>query len=290
MGRSPVHEVGPSSALVPTLAVAQTSVLRIVCGLGLANAVLLLLVTVAARPTAFAIAVGTGWVGAWGLMARRVGHLRACLERRPWLLVTVAVAGSAPIAVDGVGGTLTTQPVWLTWVAAVTVSASMTLLIAGVMSLGTVAALAFSGLGSRELVAGPDRFQVVLLIGTPLFAAIVGLAVVGVFRAVLAGARDTLSGIAAGAPASTVALGRLLRGEPARLLPSGSAALGEPSARLTETESEIVALLCAGRTPKQIALERGRSIHTVRAQIKHAKRKLEVRTINELIARAWQAT
>lgn len=282
-----VHDTARSLATTRALKVAQASVLRLVCGLGLANAALMVVVTVIARPTGFGIVVAVTWLAVWGLLLDGAETAQAWFARRPVSLVAMAAIGMAPVALDGgLEGTLTTQALWLTWVAAVTVSARMTLATAGAMSAAAAMAMALSGMGPHDLFVGSDRFQVTLLICTPLVAALVGLAVVGVFRTVLAGADDTLAAIAAGARASTPALGQLLHRHSRELLGAGTSNVGGRF-DLTETEAEIVALLRGGRTPQQIALDRGRSIHTVRTQIKHAKRKVGARTINELITRTW---
>lgn len=278
----------PGMSLAPAPAVAQASILRLVCGLGLTNAVLMVIVTVAVRPTLFAISAAAAWVATWALLIRHAQWVQSWLARAPGALYAMALLGMVPVAFDaGLDGTLTTQAVWLTWVAAVTVSASRTLLAAVSMSLATAAVLAWSGMSTYELFRGPDRFQVTLLICTPVVTALVGLAVVGVFRDLLQNATAILDDVAAGGPASTPALGRLLHRGPQSLLTAGPPSPPATKPELTRTEADIVAMLRDGHTPKQIALQRGRSIHTVRTQIKHAKRKVGARTLNELISRTW---
>lgn len=123
------------------------------------------------------------WAALWWLMFDRADGLRVLLGRWPGLLVAMAVAGMAPVALDGgLEGTLGTQALWLTWVAAVTVSASMTLVTAVAMAVAAAGALAASGMSAHDLIFGADRFQATLLICTPLLAGATGLAVVGVFR------------------------------------------------------------------------------------------------------------
>lgn len=281
--------IGRPPARSPALQAAQTSVLRIVCAIGLTDAVLNALVTVAGRRTAFGLIAAGAWVVLWWLLLARADRASEWLGRRPLSLVVMAVVGMAPVAVDGgLEGTLTTQAIWFTWVAAMIISARLTLLAAGAMSTAVTAALAASGMSAHELLAGPDRFQVALLVCAPLLAALVALAVVGVFRDVLRGAGAALADLRTGAPASTSRLTQLIRQDRAPLLELGRAEpVRAPVAQLTEAESEVVALLREGRTPQQIALDRGRSLHTVRTQIKRAKRKVGARTINELIARTW---
>ena len=54
---------------------------------------------------------------------------------------------------------------------------------------------------------------------------------------------------------------------------------------LTPSETDIVAALTAGLSPSELAVSRGRSLQTVRSQIKSAYHKLGVRGRGELMAR-----
>ena len=91
----------------------------------------------------------------------------------------------------------------------------MRLAAAWARSLGAAVGLAAAGLTLHEFGAGPARLQATLSVCTPLLASAVGLALVGVFRGVLAGAADGLTAIYGGAEASTPALTQLLRrGQP----------------------------------------------------------------------------
>lgn len=272
-------------ALSGALDAATTSVLRIICALGTANGALMLVVTAAGHRTAFALVAATAWVAVWWLLRQRAHELAGRLSRQPGLLVVVAVVGIAPIALDGgLEGTLSTQAIWLTWVAAVTISAGMTLALAGVMALATTAALIGAGMSVDELLSGPDRFQATLLIFNPIVVALVGLALVGVFRRILGGAADALVDIREGGAASTPGLTQLLHRQAPRLLQAPA-----PEA-LTEAEQAIVAMLRDGLMPKQIAHRRQTALSTVRTQIKHIKRKTGARTLNDLIGRTWRSS
>lgn len=55
-----------------------------------------------------------------------------------------------------------------------------------------------------------------------------------------------------------------------------------PRTKLSPAELRVVALLAAGRVPKQIAAELGVAVPTVRSHLKAAKRKTHVRTLSEL--------
>ena len=253
--------------------------LRLVCAIGCANAVLQLIVTALANRTVFALAVAGAWVALWWLSMLHASRLMTIATRSPWVLVAAAAVGMAWVAFDhGLDGTLATQPLWLTWVAAISVAPRMALAVAVTMSAAAAVALAGSGMNLGDF-AGADRFQATLLIFSPLLTAAVGLALVGVFRFQVQAAGDTLVALRAGAPASTPALTRLLQGHDPLLLTAGA------REELTKAEREVVEALRDGRTPKQIAHDRGRSLATVRTQIKHAKRKVGARTVPELIAR-----
>lgn len=262
---------------------AVISVLRVICALGMANALLMVIVTVLARRTPIALCGALGWLAVWWLLRERAHDLPARIRRRPALLILFGMAAVAPIAVDGgLESTLTTQAMWLTWMAAVTVSARATLTMAMAMTVATAGALTAAGLSVNEFATGTDRFQATLLIFNPVVVALAGVALVGVFRQVVDGAGEAIDAVRhGGAAASTPALTRLLHSEPPRLLRS------PPPEPLTAAEAAVVAMLRDGLLPKQIALQRGTSLATVRTQIKHAKRKSGARTLNDLIRRTW---
>lgn len=275
--------LNPQTARVATTTnAAATSVLRVICSLGIANALVMVLVTTLAARTPFALGGSMIWVAAWWLLRVRADGLPEYLRRRAALLILAGAVSMTPIALDGgLESTLTTQAVWLTWVAAVTVSARATLTMAIAMAVVTACALATSGMSFAEFARGPERFQATLLVLNPVVMALVGLALVGVFRQILSGAGEALQGVRRGGPASTAAMTQVLHREPPRLLEA------PPPEPLTEAEQAVVAMLRDGLLPKQIALQRGTSLSTVRTQIKHAKRKTGARTLNDLIRRTW---
>lgn len=60
-----------------------------------------------------------------------------------------------------------------------------------------------------------------------------------------------------------------------------------PAARvgdLSPAERDVVLALAEGLSPKEVALDRGTSLSTVRTQIKRAKKKSTARTLSELVA------
>lgn len=270
--------------LPSALGAAQTSALRIVCAISLANASLWFLVTLAGGPSPFRTTVATGWVIVCWLLFDRARELPRLFARRPALLVLLGAAGVMPIALDGgLDSTLTTQAMWLTWIAAVTISARLTVAMAAIMAIATAAALAASASTAHELLTGPSRFEATLLVFNPVVTALAGLALVGVFRHVLGNAAGTLAAVRAGGPASTPGMARLLHREPPRLLEA-------PPPSLTTAEEQILALLHDGLTPKQIALHRGTTVMTVRTQIKSIKRKTGALSLSHLVRRTWRSS
>ena len=57
-----------------------------------------------------------------------------------------------------------------------------------------------------------------------------------------------------------------------------------PLERLTPAELRVLRMMCEGLPPKAVALDLDLSIHTVRTHLKRAKRKVEARTLSELVA------
>lgn len=264
---------------------AVTSVLRVICAIGIANALVMVGVTILVARTPFALGGAIAWVALWWLLRAHADGLPQRFARRPVLLILFGTASVAPIAVDGgLESTLTTQALWLTWIAAVTISAPATVAMAVAMAAATAAGLAAAGLSVNEFAVGPDRFQATLLIFNPIVVTLAGLALVGVFRHIFNTGGAALDAIRHGEPASTPAMTRLLRREPSRLLEA------PPVEPLTEAERAVVMMLRDGLLPKQIARQRGSSLATVRTQIKHAKRKTGARTLNDLIRRTWSSS
>ena len=57
-----------------------------------------------------------------------------------------------------------------------------------------------------------------------------------------------------------------------------------PEAQFTAAERGVISGLARGRAPKQLAIEYGVSLPTIRAYIQNAKRKTRARTLAELVA------
>ena len=111
-------------------------------------------------------------------------------------------------------------------------------------------------------------------------------------RALASFARDLAAlGSSLGSESASKALQRLRSAHQEGLADAVAAALAtlghdEASAVLTEAETRVLIDLASGRTAKTIAQKHGRSIHTVRNQIKAVLRKLGASGSIEAVARA----
>ncbi len=147
---------------------------------------------------------------------------------------------------------------------------------------GGYAATALAESSPAQLVRDGDLAGVLgAMLGYP-FAALVVLGLAGLFKRFVADVDGIVHALRNGAPALTATLTRAVQIGPGRspsALPAPS-----PFAELTNREIGIVEALAAGRRPKQVAFAWGVSIATVRAHIKHAKRKTGAATLPELAA------
>lgn len=109
-----------------------------------------------------------------------------------------------------------------------------------------------------------------------------GLLAVSILRRFLAGIPGQLEDVRAGGPSLTPQLAAAARGGIPLTLPRADpVALVAP---LTPAEHAVVERLAAGMAPKQIALELGIALPTVRSHIAAAKRKTGARTLGQLVA------
>jgi DNA-binding CsgD family transcriptional regulator len=201
---------------------------------------------------------------------RRLAHV---LRRRPRLLLGVAALYGVLTAWDGLYGPTpfgsTGFPILC--IAAVAGSSRLILEVAAV--LGGARIVEGAAWGAR---AWPGRSEAVvgdvLLYGA---VAAVLIVVVGAFRASVGSVHADLTSMraATGAELAPVAAA------PPALPRADAAALVR---RLTPAERRVVQRLGEGLLAKQIALEAGVSVATVRAQIKAAKRKTGARTLGDL--------
>jgi DNA-binding CsgD family transcriptional regulator len=249
-------------------------------------AVLLAIVNPGPRPAErmlLALAMSAAWLVAfWRLEAVVAG-----LRRRPWVLPVIALASALPVALDGGYHSPLLIVSWPLPVVAAAVAPARVALLCGA---ATGAAYVLSVLGSAGstavLLSDAQRYETVASALNGLLAAGLSLVLVAAFQSVARDGAQHLVDVHGGASTARPALGDVIRGKrPVALLPARIASR-EP---LSPAERRIVEQLAGGKTPKQIAFEAGVSLHTVRTQIKHAKRKTGARTIEELVAGLLQA-
>ena len=164
-------------------------------------------------------------------------------------------------------------------IAAFVSSRSWTVLAVAVSALGFLANLALQGHSLTWMLAGDGRL--VVSDQLILFAANAGggLALVALARHFLAGSPQHIARARA-----AESIGRqpsIVRSPARRLL-----ARGDPETLVTAlsaAERRVLALLAAGRAPKQVARELDVALATVRTHIASAKRKTGARTLEQLV-------
>jgi DNA-binding CsgD family transcriptional regulator len=226
--------------------------------------------------------IGTVLVGCIAAALWQRHALARVLRRRPWLVVLVAAGEMALVIADGlIGGPYGAVTLTSLGLAAVVANPGIVWLCVAVLDAGYAAtALADSSL--HELADSGELAAVLgALLGYP-FAALVVLGLAMLFKRFVADADAVAQSIRDGAPALTPALERAVQvasGRSVAMLPAPS-----PFSQLTPSEIRTVEGLASGRRPKQLAFEWGVSLATVRAHIKHAKRKTGAATLPELAA------
>ena len=266
---------------------------------GLGGSLVALVTTLQAGGPATTVLLALAWTSAWLAGAFHPEAAIWLLGRWRWTVPLVTGLSVLTIlASDGFDSLLKAEANWLAWAAPVVLSTRRACLaIAGMLSGGLLTAFVLDGMSLHLVVSGPDRYTAVTDIVNPIVIVLVAVAFTGVFRAVLAGASESLRRAREGGPASSPGMSALLAGRPVLALPPGSLPSDDqgedepgrpvPAVWLSRAEREIVSLLAEGHTPQQIALQRQRSVETVYDQIASAKRKAAARTIEHLVARAW---
>jgi len=250
--------------------------LRVALLVGVADAAVALATAGLSRPHVASLVVGVLWLAAWTVGGLRAPAVAALLRRRPWAAAALGVAGMGLAALDGgYPGNLATQPQWLVLVAAAALPwrvAVVTGIAVWTAKCGTFW-LTDSGPAPIGHAGHPEARSAALLPLLLIPTGLVGRAAVRRLAEIAAEARAGVGGRASPLAAATAS-------GPPRPAP---AAAPEPPPPLTPAQREVVALLAAGRVPKEIAAERGTSLQTVRTQIKLAKRRTGARTLDELV-------
>ncbi|MCA1568878.1 MAG: LuxR C-terminal-related transcriptional regulator [Chloroflexi bacterium] len=115
----------------------------------------------------------------------------------------------------------------------------------------------------------------------------VGLLMVTLMQRFLASVPQHLASVRAGGPSLTAPLALAASARHVALLPAADART--LIAPLTPAERQVLALLAAGRVPKQAAQDLTIAVPTVRSRIASAKRKTGARTIDHLVAMYTEA-
>lgn len=230
-------------------------------------------------------------ISAAGLWRRKV--VAAWLRAHPWLVVPVAAAELSLAAIDGLlGGPYVAFSMTSIALAVVVARPRTVWLCVAVLDVGYALAMTVEHTPAA-LVRDGYLGDVLGVLLTAPFAALIGLVLVRLFTRFLTNVDPTLDAMRQGVLTLTPALSEAIeRGGhgPLRLPPAAAALTPAPSVRLTAMERRVVEGLASGSAPKQLAYQWGVSLATVRTHIKHAKRKTGARTISELTALAAQAS
>lgn len=273
---------------------ARVSLVRIALAFGLLNAVVPLFVIVGSGDRE-EIVLGALWVAGWVAAVLNAERLLRLIEQplsRTAGLLLVGLATVATVALTGgINSPLKTGGNWLGWAATVALSKRASMAVASVFSLALVTAFLVSGTPANELFDDANRYVVVTGILNPSVIVFVALALAGVFRWLIGVAPGTLWSIRNGGEATTDGLAQLFRNPPIPLLKAGGPD-GSPDARkravLTQEERELISDLANGRTPQQIALQRGWTQPMAYRRLATARSKVGARTNEQLVALAWE--
>lgn len=167
------------------------------------------------------------------------------------------------------------------WISVVVSSAR---LVAGYVALsagGYVADFAIHGHSLTWILHGPGQVVIANELVELVANAGVMLLLISILRRFLASAPAQIAEVRAGGPSLTPQLAIAARQPPSALPRADPRAL---VAGFTLAERRVLALLMAGRAPKQAARDLDLSVATVRTQIAAAKRKSGARTLEQLVA------
>ena len=259
--------------------------LRIVLAVVAAFALMDLLIVVVDGDDVGRVAVGIVSTLA-GIASLRWFEITARFLRRPGAVA--AVVGVISVGVAGTGtwnSPYTSEVFALMGVATVVASTRGVVVSVVVAALGYVGGLLLEGITPAQLVDTAHAAVVANTIGDFVLFAVVLLVALRACRQVLGPARQTLESVRAGGPAMTQQLGLALRRAdraPVAWLPPARAA--DLVAMLSARERALVLRLAAGLLPKQVALETGTPMGTIRSGIASAKRKTGARTVEQLVA------
>jgi DNA-binding CsgD family transcriptional regulator len=262
---------------------------------GLAEAALraglTLLVVVAATDCVFALVAGAGALAAAqgvvlvavGLAAVvRVDLAARVLRPRGRIVLLAGVFGAAGTLDAGLYEHFGGVAGAMVFIAAVVGAARWVVLCGAVCVAGYVGGLALHG-SSLPWMLGDGRYEIANHLVNFAGNGAVGLLMVALLRRFLADVPERLAAVRSGGRSLTPQLALAAGGgrHLALLSPADARTLIAP---LTQGERQVMALLAAGRAPKQAAHDLSIALATVRSRIASAKRKTGARTLDQLVA------
>lgn len=251
--------------------------------------------TASGRVTGPATMLATAWCVLWALAAMFPRITTRCFTNWRITAFALVAANIATVAVTGgIDSPLLSVCMYVGWIASVVVQARAAVVMSLMITGSLFAGYLLAGASPTDILSGPYRHTAVTSAVLPIVTGSVGVLLASVTNAVFSRLTETVHALRCGAEATTPAMTAVLAGQPA--VPALPAARSQrthavaSAVQLTNAEREVVALLADGQRPKQIAWLRGVALSTVRSQIKEAKKKTGARTIDELIAVAWDAS
>jgi DNA-binding CsgD family transcriptional regulator len=286
----------PADALSAVLDRARLQVLRATVLIGLLIALGNLVgsivgFTASGEVTGPATELAAAWCVLWALAAGFPAITARCFTSWRPTMLALAAGNAATVAVSGgIDSPLAAVCMYVGWIASVVVPARTAIVMSLVITGSIVAGYVLAGASVAAILTGQYRYSAVTNTMLPVLTGLVGVLLATVTNGIFSGLGNTIHELRHGATATTPALTALFAGRPVLGLvaaQSGDAPKPTPSARLTSTEREVVALLADGLVPKEIALARAVELSTIRSQIKSAKKKTGARTLPQLVAIVW---
>ena len=247
--------------------------------------------TASGRVTGPATMLAIGWCVFWALAAVFPQITTRCVAN--WRITTFVLVAANIVTVAVTGGIdspLLSVCMYAGWIASVVAQTRVAMVMSLMITGSLFAGYLLAGASPTDILSGPYRHTAVTSAVLPIVTGGIGVLLASVTNGVFSRLTEFLHALRCGAEATTPAMTALLAGRPVAALPAARSQrtpAAAAAARLTNAEREVVALLANGHRPKQIAWLRGVALSTIRSQIKEAKKKTGARTIDGLIAVAW---
>lgn len=247
--------------------------------------------TPSGRMTGPAALLAVGWCALWALAAAFPAVTARCLSRWRVTSVTLACANALTVGVTGgMDSPVLSVCMYVGWIASVVLSARTAIVISLMITCSVFGGYLLAGASPSDVLASEYRDNALNGALLPILAGLVGVLLASVTNSIFGRLPEIVHGLRQGGEASTPGMSALFARRPVPLLPPATSKrdrMAGDGAPLTPFEREVVALLADGHRPKQIARMRGVQISTIRSHIHGAKSKTGARTIDELIAVAW---